>query len=524
VWACEVAHTSAVSGTFAADRAANPTYWSAVNQGIVVREEFAHGTDYFVGDFVFDTSEYLGGIVLAPFTGDTNLRNDIANIGIIFDLKDDLIQWPTSTTALGYLRRNAGNTAYETRTPDEAANDLGLPLNANVAALDYLRRNAGDTAYEARTPAQTRGDLALDFYESDLALDETEQGQARANIGADLLGGFRNKVINGDFDIWQRATSQTSSGYGSDDRWQNNNTGSTKTASRQTFTAGQTDVPGNPTYFSRTVVTSVAGAGNFACKIQPIENVRTVSGKKATVTFYAKADASKNIGINIRQYFGTGGSPSASVDTGCGLKALTTSWQKFSFVVDVPNISGKTLGTNNDHSLQLEVWFDAGSTFASRAQSVGQQSGTFDIAHVSIVEGDATAEDDPFSPRHIQQEEALCQRYLEKSYDLDAVPGVASGNGSLWAFGTTDSSAGIGVTVQFKTRKRTTPTMTYYRRTVANSPGTWDASNNGNNNISATATTGGIVGQTGALIYINTSFGTFVPCNICGHWVADAEL
>lgn len=64
-------------------------------------------------------------------------------------------------------------------------------------------------------------------------------------------GTFRNKIINGDFDIWQRGVSQTSSGYGSADRWRNTHAGSTKTTSRQAFTFGQTDVPGNPTYYMR---------------------------------------------------------------------------------------------------------------------------------------------------------------------------------------------------------------------------------------------------------------------------------
>ena len=48
-----------------------------------------------------------------------------------------------------------------------------------------------------------------------------------------------NALINGGFDLWQRATSQTASGYGSDDRWNNGNVGTTIVHSRQTFTLGQ---------------------------------------------------------------------------------------------------------------------------------------------------------------------------------------------------------------------------------------------------------------------------------------------
>lgn len=68
----------------------------------------------------------------------------------------------------------------------------------------------------------------------------------------------KNYIINSNFDYWQRNTTQTSSGYGSDDRWINDHGGSTKAHSRQAFTLGQTDVPNDPKYFSRTVVTSVA--------------------------------------------------------------------------------------------------------------------------------------------------------------------------------------------------------------------------------------------------------------------------
>tara|TARA_A100001015_G_C15015080_1_gene725101 strand:+ start:931 stop:1887 length:957 start_codon:yes stop_codon:yes gene_type:complete len=229
---------------------------------------------------------------------------------------------------------------------------------------------------------------------------------------------FRNKLINGNFDIWQRDTNQTSSGYGSVDRWGPIHAGSSKTVSQQSFTNGQTDVPGNPRYYFRHVVTSSAGAANYVLVYQPIESVRTLAGKVSTLSFYAKADSSKNIATEITQWFGTGGSPS-SWNTGNEVTThnLTNAWQKFTVTVTIPSISGKTIGTNNDDYLGLYFHFDAGSDYNSRTNSLGQQSGTFDIAQVQIEEGTSAT---PFEHRPIGTELSLCQRYYQ-----DNVPSFA---------------------------------------------------------------------------------------------------
>ena len=237
-----------------------------------------------------------------------------------------------------------------------------------------------------------------------------EQGQARQNLG--FITGDRSPIINGNFDVWQRATSQTGTGYGSDDRWVNSFTGGSMTHSRQNFALGQTDVPGNPKYFSRTVVTHAAGADNNHLKYQGIENVTTLSGNKVTVTFWAKADAAKPISIEWQQAFGSGGSPSATVTTFIVKHTLTTSWAKYSTTFDVPSVSGKTLGTSGD-AVYFIIWFEGGSTWNTRTSTLGQQSGTFDIARLSVVLGDATAEADPHPNRSIQHEMLLCQRYYE---------------------------------------------------------------------------------------------------------------
>jgi len=264
------------------------------------------------------------------------------------------------------------------------------------------------------------------------------------NIGK-LQSGRKNYIINGNFDIWQRGTSQTSAGYGSDDRWVNHHNGSTKTHSQQAFTLGQTDVPNEPKYFSRTVVTSVAGAANYCDKSQKIESVRTLAGKTATLSFYAKADAAKNIAVAFSQYFGTGGSPSTAInDIGVTTCALTTAWQKFTITVNLPSIAGKTLGTNNDDALLVAFYFDAGSNYNALTNSLGQQSGTFDIAQVQLEEGSVATN---FEYRPIGEELALCQRYYEK----------LSSAISLAAY--VLSSVAGDCMVEWKTQKRSIPSV-----------------------------------------------------------------
>jgi len=221
---------------------------------------------------------------------------------------------------------------------------------------------------------------------------------------------FRNRIINGNFDIWQRGESQQSSGYGSADRWQNYHSGSTKTASRGAFTVGQTEVPGNPKYYLHHEVSSVTGAGNLVLLIQRIEGVQTLAGQTVTLSFWAKADSNKNIATEFLQNFGSGGSPSAAVTTiGVTTHNLTTSWQKFTATVSIPFISGKTIGSDNNDWIGLYFWFDAGSNYNSRTNSLGQQSGTFDIAQVQLEEGTVAT---PFEHRPISVELSLAQRYL----------------------------------------------------------------------------------------------------------------
>jgi hypothetical protein len=263
--------------------------------------------------------------------------------------------------------------------------------------------------------------------------------------------GVKNKVINGDFDIWQIATTQNISGiyggYGSADRWRWSGTGSSNTITQQFFVLGQTDVPYNPTFYHRSTVVEAAGVGDYIKIDHRIEDVRTLSGSAATLSFWAKADAIKSLSIEFSQHFGTGGAPSVAVEQiGVTKIALTTSWVKYTVNVTFPSITGKTLGTNQDDRLEIRFWYDAGSNFNANTSSLGHQTGTFDIAQVQLEPGStATAfEQIPYATKL-----ALCQRHLESVLPF--------WDSSFWVVAA--APAHYVFHVPFHVRKRVTPTV-----------------------------------------------------------------
>ncbi len=220
---------------------------------------------------------------------------------------------------------------------------------------------------------------------------------------------FKNKIINGNFDIWQRGTSvSTTSSFGyAADRWR---CGGTMTASRQTFTVGQTEVPNNPKYYMQVNVT--ADSMNYEFQ-QRIEGVQTLAGKTVTVSYYARrTSGTVTTGLNLVQDFGSGGSPSSVVVTSFTAPSYTTSWQKFTATATLPSISGKTIGTNGDDNLYLSFQFSNTAT------------GVIEIAQVQVEEGSYATS---FEIRPLQIELALCQRYYWRIYSKANYTGYGNG-------------------------------------------------------------------------------------------------
>jgi len=235
----------------------------------------------------------------------------------------------------------------------------------------------------------------------------------------------KNKIINGDFGVNQRGfSSTTTDGTFGFDRFRLDTSGGT-TMSAQVFTPGTAPVAGyESANYLRSVTTGQTGTSAYTVIRTTIEDVRTFAGQTVTLSFWAKAaTGTPKIATDYRQLFGSGGSPSATVNTYGGQATLSTSWARYSLTVAIPSISGKTIGTTaNTSALVVQLWTSAGTDFNSRTGSLGIQSATIDIWGVQLESG-STATAFQTATGTIQGELAACQRYY---YRLTAVANNAA--------------------------------------------------------------------------------------------------
>lgn len=337
-------------------------------------------------------------------------------------------------TASRYLKRNAGGTAFDAVTAAQVADDLKANLFASpVITTPQINDASADHQYVlavSELAADRTVTLPLLSTNDEFVFKNHAQvltNKTLVDINGGPLGGFRNKTINGNFDIWQRGFSFTAGGYTAD-RWRlNEGSGAACTISRQNHTIGQTDVPGEPKHFLRFARGTAGTAASYV--EQRIEGVRSFAGQKATVTFYAKAAAATELEVDLIQDFGAGGSSDVVTEVASAI-SIATAYQKFTYAVDVPSISGKSFGISSDDFLGLRF---------ARDHDASNPTTSVDISRVSIVPGDATNEDDPFEPRPLGAELALCQRYYEYINEGDLTGFGASTTAAIchWSFAVT---------------------------------------------------------------------------------------
>jgi len=276
--------------------------------------------------------------------------------------------------------------------------------------------------------------------------------QNSAGAAAPFSAG-KNKIINGDFNINQRNfTSNTTNGTYNFDRWVQTNGGTTGTltVTPQVFTAGAAPVAGyESSNFVQCITAAGASVDTYAVYEQFIEDVRTLAGQTATISFWAKAaSGTPKIALEINQSFGTGGSPSSNVLTAISAVTISTSWTRYTITFTVPSLTGKTIGTTaNTSCLGIFLWLSSGTNYASRASSIGLQNNTFQIWGVQLESG-SVATAFTTATGTVQGELAACQRYYQSTGAVVA-----------WQ-GNTTSGSNYAVFVQLPVQMRAIPSLT----------------------------------------------------------------
>ena len=333
------------------------------------------------------------------------------------------------------------------------------------------------------------------------------------NVGYGQAG--KNKIINGDFSIWQRGTTQLATlaapTYGSADRWAFSRNGTeatgTNTISRETFTVGQTDVPNNPTYYCRWTTTTLATSQTRIDVNQYVENVSSFAGQTVTLSFYVKSSGTFAISTFLEQNFGSGGSTTVTTTAGTG--NTSTSWQRFTTTVAIPSITGKTVGASNYLRILIRV-------------SSPTAGATFDFANAQLEYGSKATPFQTASGGSPQAELAMCQRYYEKSYPQSIAAGTASttDNNISWNAVTTTSNRNY-VYVPFKVIKRGAPTITVYSPITGTSGKLYNAlTSAGDKNATAN-----YIQDYGFSIYLGPTDGAnAVGDLLLAQYVASAEL
>jgi hypothetical protein len=375
-----------------------------------------------------------------------------------------------------------------------AIRTMGNAIDTTMATMTPKSTYTAKGSIAAATGASTPANLSVGNNGETLVADSSTSTGLRyqSNFAAG-----KNKIINGDFGIWQRGTSfSTPNSAYTADRYQFAYGGSpTFTITQQTLTPGS--ITGYDAPYCLQHACTVSG-GSITDMYNKIENVQNFAGQTATVSFWAKAiSGTPVLTALLTQNFGSGGS--ASVDTTSSSFTLTSSWVRYSATIAVPSITGKTIG--------------AGSYLLTNLRFT-QSVATFQLWGLQFETGSVATAFQTASGS-LGGELALCQRYYEKSYAQATAPGTATFTG-CYDFYINQTVTGAGDKIQYKVTKRTAPTVTIY----SPSTGTSGKLFNNANATDYTATQSSVGENTFSFYWTQASTGL----NVSYHYVASAEL
>lgn len=176
-----------------------------------------------------------------------------------------------------------------------------------------------------------------------------------ATLNSGPLGGLRNLLINGGFEIAQRGTSFTGLTDGDFvlDRWCIGISGGGATGvnvERLDLSPGE--LPSGLVHAIRLEPSGGGGAGRCQL-IQKGEWLHETAGQTLTLSAWVKADAGFSLPASLTQNFGGGGSTAVTVSASG--QSVTSGWQRLNWSFDLSSIAGKTIGPGSNLALAFDL-------------------------------------------------------------------------------------------------------------------------------------------------------------------------
>ena len=305
------------------------------------------------------------------------------------------------------------------------------------------------------------------------------------------LVGFKNYIINGGFDIWQRGTSFTNRNIYTADRWICGTDGTPVTIQKLSDTVNNRKV---------NILNSTTSNSTYNVIMQRIEFLKKFQGKTLTVSGWIKSTAG-----TYDNYFEFRDSNLMVVTTEKFTVTYTGEWQYVTHTLVIPTDSR----FDNDSSY-FNLSFYGGNSLS--------------LSNIQLEEGSVAT---PFEQRPIGLELSLCERYYQKSFAYNVIPANGIDTDSIadplnaelvvCSYRRALPNGVAKRNINFRVAMRTLPVISQY----GNSNGHWKIISSNAVEYSVNLS---IAAYSNNGINIHNEHTSDTTALASGHWVADAEL
>lgn len=359
-----------------------------------------------------------------------------------------------------------------------------------------------------------------------------------SNMVPDVALSNRNLIINGAMNVAQRGTSKASVGqeYATVDRFRTNGTTGTFTMSQESD---------GPSGFSKSL--KMLATANItpsasdlkeiyvALEGQDLQHLKkgTSDALSVTLSFYVKSNITGTKTVYLLDKDNT-----RLISSNYTINSSGT-WEKKEIT-----FSGDTTGAfNNDNGRSLDVHFPivAGTDYTSGTQatswaansnpnrvssSITQIDAINDYWQITGIQLEVGSVATPFEHETFGETLQKCQRYYQKSYDVDSAPGSTDNSNYVCMIqmaNSATSTANAGARTRFVQRLRAAPSVTVYAYDGTSGNLNYSRHSTATSEVAATVSN---IGSTSVLVYTGSASGMTAgdAIEVFFHYTADAEL